>query len=317
MIKTSSTRNRKEQKAGTMQIKNIVMIGRGAIGVIFGSFLQKGLGSDHFAFVCDEERKKRYSKEGVVFNGEPYDFRYITKEEGKQKADLIILCTKYTAIKEAIEEMKPFVKEDTIILSTMNGLKSEDDLRAIFGESAVIRCIAQKMSSVYKGNEVIASPLGELVIGSESAADQKNVALLQECFDKIHLPYHIAQDIKKEAMSKLMLNCGINQTCAAYHLRYQDVQKPGKMRDAMIATMHEVQAVALKMGIVLTDDDFAFWMKAVDALDPQGMPSMAQDVLAHRPTEIELFAGYIVPLAHQYGISVPYNEKYLSIFTQK
>lgn len=300
-----------------MKIKNVVMIGRGAIGVIFGTFFQKGLGPDHFAFICDEKRKERYTKEGIIFNGEPYDFRYMTSQEANEKADLIILCTKYTAIQEAIEEMRTFVKEDTIILSTMNGLKSEDDLRQIFGRQKVVRCIAQKMSSVYTGNEVTASPIGELVIGAEDPIDEQNVATLKECFDEIHLPYHIAKDIKNEAMSKLMLNCGINQTCAAYHLKYKDVQKEGKMRDAVVATMHEVQAVALKMGIVLDDDDFAFWMKAIDALDPEGMPSMAQDVLAHRPTEIEIFAGYIVPLAHQYRIDVPYNEKYLSLFKQK
>ncbi|QBF46043.1 ketopantoate reductase C-terminal domain-containing protein [Janibacter limosus] len=39
-----------------------------------------------------------------------------------------------------------------------------------------------------------------------------------------------------------------------------------------------------------------------------GQTSMLQDVLAGRPTEVDLFAGRVVALGEQHGIPTPYNQ---------
>ena len=47
---------------------------------------------------------------------------------------------------------------------------------------------------------------------------------------------------------------------------------------------------------------------ALETLDPAGMPSMAQDRIARRKTEVEEFSGTICRLAAEHGIEVPQNE---------
>ena len=42
--------------------------------------------------------------------------------------------------------------------------------------------------------------------------------------------------------------------------------------------MREAQALAAREGVTLTDADISAWMKMTDALNPDGMPSMRQDV---------------------------------------
>lgn len=294
------------------KIQNIAIVGRGAIGVLFGSLFTKQMGAKHVVFLCDESRKDKYESHDVLLNGEVQKFRYITNQEDFLP-DLIIVATKYTMIKQVIEEIKPLVHDNTVIISTMNGIVSEDDLRAAFGRYHVIRTIAQKMSSVYHDNSVEAHPLGELVIGAEDRNDLYNLARLEEVFDYAHIPYHISNDIKRDAYSKLMLNCGVNQTCAAYHLTYGDLQKEGKYREMVKKTMREVAKVAAVEKIRLQEEDIENWMKVIDSMDPDGMPSMAQDIIEHRPTEIGLFAGMIVPLAKKHHIKVPMNEKFLAM----
>ena len=46
----------------------------------------------------------------------------------------------------------------------------------------------------------------------------------------------------------------------------------------------------------------------IASLDPTGMPSMAQDRIARRRTEVEEFSGTICRLAAKHGILVPTNE---------
>ncbi|MBR2038758.1 MAG: ketopantoate reductase family protein, partial [Lachnospiraceae bacterium] len=45
-------------------------------------------------------------------------------------------------------------------------------------------------------------------------------------------------------------------------------------------------------------------------LKPDGYPSMRQDAIAHRATEVELFAGTIMKIAAKHGIEVPANTAY-------
>ena len=42
-------------------------------------------------------------------------------------------------------------------------------------------------------------------------------------------------------------------------------------------------------------------------LNPDGHTSMCQDVLAGRPTEVELFAGTMLKIAEEEGLSLPVN----------
>ena len=43
------------------------------------------------------------------------------------------------------------------------------------------------------------------------------------------------------------------------------------------------------------------------SLDPEGMPSMAQDRINEKPTEVEEFSGTVIRLAEKHGLLVPTN----------
>lgn len=164
------------------------------------------------------------------------------------------------------------------------------------------------MDSVYQNNEVNYSCTGELVVGMDNKNQKEAFDILIDFFDKVHISYVISSDIIHDQWSKLMLNCGVNQVCGAYDIPYGGVQNNITMRNMMIETMKEVQQVAKCLGILLTDDEIDNWLKAIDALSSDAMPSMRQDILAHRKSELELFSGTIIPLANQYHIHVPQNK---------
>ena len=122
------------------------------------------------------------------------------------------------------------------------------------------------------------------------------------------VPCEIHEDILYRQWSKLMLNVGLNQVCAVYNVPYRGVQHPGTARDTMLAAMREAQALAAREGVTLTDADISAWMKMTDALNPDGMPSMRQDTLARRPTEVELFAGAMRRLGEKHSVPTPVND---------
>ena len=115
---------------------------------------------------------------------------------------------------------------------------------------------------------------------------------------------------------KFMLNVGVNQACMAYQCNYGAAQVPGEVRDTMLAAMQEARKVGACMGVLVTQKDMEEYVAVLDALNPQGMPSMRQDGLAKRKSEVELFAGTVLALAKRFGMRAPVNQKLYDIIRE-
>lgn len=285
-------------------IENVLVVGRGAVGGLFGSLIEEKIG-ENFAFLCDETRKIRYANSPYWINGEKKDYRYISSDD-KFLADLILITTKAGAFQEAMEQIKPFLKEDTILISGLNGIESDELLMENF-DQPVIRAISQKMDARYRNNCLDYSKTGELVIGMERDDQKESFERLVSFFDEIGFPYVRSYDIVHDQYSKLMLNCGINQVCAVYRATYGQVVKDPTLRKLFIDTMKETRDVLKFRNVIITDEEIEEWVHAIEKLDPDSMPSMAQDVLAKRKTEVGLFAGTILQIANLGHKEVPIN----------
>lgn len=290
-----------------MEIKNVAVLGRGAVGTLFGDIIHRHLGKEHFCFIGEEERVARYKKESFYLNHQVTDFRYAANVEEFHPVDLLIISVKYPVLLTSLEAARSFVKEDTIILTLLNGITSESLVEKALQKGIVIHSIAQLMDAVKDEHGVIYSNTGEIVLGTPNPTRTDALHDVVTFFDKVKLPYRISKDILHDQWSKLMLNCGINQVCAVFNVGYGGCQKEGKLRELFIATMKEVQNIAIKEGIVLTNLEIENWVKAVDRLNPEAMPSMRQDMLAHRYSEVDLFSKTMIDLAKIHHMDVPIN----------
>ncbi len=61
--------------------------------------------------------------------------------------DLVIVAVKYKDLEDVVEEMKPAVGPDTVIISVMNGISSEDILAQTYLRRNVIDCVAISTAS--------------------------------------------------------------------------------------------------------------------------------------------------------------------------
>lgn len=300
-----------ENRKTANPIKKITIIGMGALGVLYGDFFTRKLGADAVTFLADSDRIRRYETEGISCNGNMCRFHFQAVEDEGEEAELLIFAVKATALDGAIRVAEKFVGDHTVVLSVLNGISSEEILGAAFGKEKVLYCIAQGMDAVKDGNRVSYSHIGRLCIGITAQEQEKRPMLerVEELFFRAGLPYVEEEDILHRLWSKWMLNVGINQVVMLEEGTYRTVQEPGEARDLMIAAMREVILIASKAEIAVTEADLAEYLELIDSLNPDGMPSMRQDGLAKRPTEVELFAGTVIKKAKEYGISVPVNEE--------
>lgn len=292
-----------------MKIKTVAMIGLGALGVTFANHLAKGMPFEDLRIIADKERIERYKNDNIYCNDEVCNFNYIEPNEKCTPADLLIFCTKYDGLEDAISAVKNQVGDQTIILSALNGIISEEIIGKKYGTDKILYCVAQGMDSVKVGNKVTYTNMGMLCFGErEPGIISPKVKAVSEFFESKEFPHEVESNMYRRLWSKFMLNVGLNQTAAVYLSNYEGVQKAGVPRDTMIAAMREVIAISETAGIGLTEDDINYWLNVLDTLRPDGKPSMQQDVEAKRPTEVELFAGTVLKFGEQYGIPTPINK---------
>lgn len=299
-------------------VRRVAIVGFGSLGSMYAGCFGRAMGADGVFVVADDLRTGAYRSTPTIFNGEPISATFLTYDEARMQAsespfDVVLLAVKYGALDEAMGQVAPLVGPDTAVISVLNGITSEEVLAERFGWDRVLLCVAQEMDARKVGNEVTAGSVGALALGVHDASDpvqRENLSRVVAWLDVIGQSYVLPDDIKRHLWGKLICNVGVNQACAVYDCCFEGVQRDGEPRRAMIAAMQEVAVVARAVGVNLTDDDVAYWLDVIDHLNPKGMPSLRQDVLAGRPTEVELFGGTISRLGAAHGIPTPQNERF-------
>ena len=107
-----------------MKVNSVAILGIGAVG----SYVLWGLSEKpdiELSVIAKGDRKLRYEKEGFVINGKKYHPMIKTPEEASG-VDLLVVATKYNSLKSALSDIEKIVDRNTIVMSLMNGVESEE-----------------------------------------------------------------------------------------------------------------------------------------------------------------------------------------------
>ncbi len=291
------------------EIRKIGIIGAGGIGLLIGQPLTQHYGKENVFFIVDRERCIRYQKDGFLINGALFNPGLKTPDQRKQDlCDLLVITVKAIDLPEAIEEARSFISHDTIILSLLNGISSEQYIAEKLGIEPMLLAVAQRMDATKTGNALNYLSPGDFSIGEPNHSNSLRLAAVRQCLEQAGIRTNTPEDMPRHMWSKFMLNCGVNQVLAACKGAYRMREVP-EIRQRIIAAMEEVRPIARAEGVNLTDDDLKTWIQVMDHLNPDGMPSMSQDILAGRKTEKELFSGTLRRLGKKHNIPTPVNDQ--------
>lgn len=289
------------------KINKVAIVGMGALGLLYGNHIAEHKGKDAVEYVMDAARVEKYRDTVFTVNDTPVDLVRIEAQKAAP-ADLLIVAVKYTGLSAALKVMKNCIGPDTIIMSVLNGITSEDEIGAHFGRPVALYTVPQGMDAMKFGPSLRYTQMGNLHIGAPAGADTEDLESVIAFFEEIGMPYIHEKDILYRMWFKFMLNVGVNQTCMAYDCPYSGVTNPGPLQDIMLGVMDEVRILAVKKGIALTEKDMQTCIEIERTLDPNGTPSMGQDRLQKRASEVDMFAGTVMRLGAELGIPTPNNE---------
>lgn len=292
------------------EIKKVLICGLGAIGSIYAVKIKNCLKGGSLKVLANAERLNVYKSSPLIYNGLECDFDYILPDEDNFKADLIIIATKYSGFAQAKEDIRNFVKDDTIILSLLNGVTTEKALAKLYGWDKVFYSYCICHSSVRCGRSVMHDGVSKIVFGENEFGENSkdNVLRVKAFFEECGIDYEIPDDIKRSMWLKFMLNISANPLSAIFKMTFGEMMQNQNFMDMANKVIAEAQQIAIEEGIKNSDTMLQDAIGLFNSMIPDGKTSMLQDIEAGRKTEIELFSGTVVKLGEKYNIPTPYNK---------
>lgn len=287
-------------------IKSVGIIGLGAVGAVVGQQLRSFLGND-LKVIVDTDRKSKYKKNGIFINGEKQDFNFVTPTDLSPVTplDLIIIATKNLQLKEALDAIKNGVGPNTVILSLLNGIQSEKDIAAAFGEEKTLYGFIIDLDSINLSGNITCTQNGNVVFGEKNNEITQRIKEITELFDKSKLKYTVPENIQLEMWKKFLINTVFNSLGAITRSTYGGFNFQ-VMQDCARKIGNEVIQIANAEGILLTNQMLENAIVKTCGYNPVGKCSMLQDVEAGRLTENNFFCGTIVKLGIKHNIPTPY-----------
>ena len=279
-----------------MEIKNVIICGLGALGLTYANKLKNVC---NLKILANKERVEKYKENLPTLNNIPIKLDYILPEENWD-TDLIIISTKTTGLDSALEYIKNFVNKNTVIISLINGISSEEKIASIYGKENIVKSYFIGHSAMRKENNVLQDGIGKIVL----EPNQK----LETFFKNHNIDYEICENIQYSMWLKLGVNIILNQPSAIYKMTVGELRNLPEYYPLAKKLLNEVADVAKVVGIKNIDNYEEEVLESIKLIADDGKTSMLQDILAQRKTEVDIFSGEIIKLGKIYGIKTPYNE---------
>lgn len=286
----------------------IAIAGSGALGLYYGSMLQKAGNDVHFLLRRDYEA---IVTKGLVVHSVNGDYRLPEVKGYRQpeeigKVDLVLVGLKTFANHRFRELIEPLVDRDTLILTLQNGLGNEEELAEIFGNERVIGGVAYLLSN--RGEPGALHHLGEgrVILGGLFPGDMKKVEKVAPVFQAAGIECRVVSDLKKAKWEKLAWNIPFNGICALAKKPVNEILGMETSRLLVTDMMREVIDAANAQGLE-KDISVSFAGKLVNFSMGMGdyKPSMLIDRIEGRPLELEAIFGKPLAAGKNKGVDMP------------
>ena len=289
------------RKAAMRKIQKTALLGAGAVGAYFIWGLSEKLGNN-FCVVAKENRKERLEQEGVVINNKHYNLNVKTPEEAGVQ-DLILVSCKSDALPGLLPDIKKMVGPNTLVLSLLNGVSSEEVIGNEIGMEHMAYAV-MRIASVRNGNEITFSEektAGIYVGEKDKKKPTERLLALEEVLKDTGIRYNFVENIILDMWMKYASNVAQNLPQAILSVGFQAYKDSAHVHYIAEKLWKEVAAVANAKGIPLMDRFLLF-----RGVKPEARFSTLQDLDAKRHTEIEMLAGEMVKMGKEFGIETPY-----------
>jgi 2-dehydropantoate 2-reductase len=285
----------------------VAVVGAGGIGSLFGGRLAA---AGHTVWLVHRrpEHVEALRREGLHLDAECIAVQATTDPTEIGAVDLVLVLTKAIDTPAAAQATRPLVGDETTVLTLQNGLGNLEILGEVVGAEHVVLGMTYHGATLDAPGRARHTAIGQTFVGEPSGALTPRIEAVAGAFTAAGLPTVATDQLWSMAWGKLIVNAAMNATCALTGASGADVLGSPAARQWVGMVAYEAAAVAAALGIGLPYPDAAERVWQHCATVGAAKPSMLQDFLRHRPTEIDVINGAVVREGARLGIPTPYNQ---------
>ncbi len=321
-----------------MAFETLAVLGAGAIGSTIGAYLTRA-GRDITLIDPWPAHVDAMRRAGLQVTARDEAFTVTVKavhlgEVGmrREQYDAVFLCVKSYDSVWAATFIEPHLKPSGVLVSAQNGI-NEDRLAPIVGHTRTLGCVVTVGAGLYAPGHVTrtsssARPsfaVGELN-GLMTSRLQELVALLGPAG-----PTHATTNLWGERWAKLTVNCMANALAGITGMNNAEMREHPDVFGFTVRIAGEALAVARALGVqvepvggipaqayldgargVGLDGLRALWVERGASVGA-GRPSLLQDILKGRRTEVDYLNGYVTRKGREVGVPTPMNEAIVAV----
>jgi 2-dehydropantoate 2-reductase len=284
----------------------IAIIGCGAIGGLYAAHLAQLDGVEVWAYDVSEDQIAAINRNGLRIHGH---VDLVARVNARADAAELPACsfgivaTKGTFTAAAITATAPAFS-DAAVCSVQNGIGNEEVIAEHVNR--VMRGVTLPAGHVTAPGVIHMDAPGTTWIGpfEPRPAAAAEVSQLAELLTRSGMPTLALADARGAQWTKLLFNASTNPLCALTGLTHGALCDLAPTRRLVGALVAEGRSVADAIGVVL-DADPEVLIDEAARINHDHKPSMLQDAIAHRRTEIATLNGGIVRTGADAGVPTP------------
>jgi 2-dehydropantoate 2-reductase len=258
---------------------------------------------------------------------------YTSIKEVTGKKDVIMIATKATALCAVSDEIKPLLKDDSVVISMQNGI-CEEYLLSRVGKDRVIGCVVGWGATVHEPGILEKTSDGAFSIGTIDGASVKHLDAVIDMLGTT-APVEQTDNILGSLYSKLIINSCITTLGAICGMTLGKMLAVKKIRNIFIQIIREAVGVGRQAGIKIEKyagslDFYSFaednsrianFMKhlkiRIIGLKYRRLKSSSlQSLETGRKTEIDFLNGYISQKGRETQTGTPLNDLLVHIIKE-
>jgi 2-dehydropantoate 2-reductase len=316
----------------------IGIIGAGAIGSIVGGMLTK---AGHDVTLIDQwpEHVEAMKRPGLRLSGTcgehivPVKALHIHEAQGiREPFDAIFISVKSYDTEWATSMALTHLRQPGgVVVDFQNGINDER-VAAVAGRERTLGCVITISAGMYEAGHAIRTDRGTMgfKIGEHDGKDTSRAQELSRIMNDVATS-KVTTNLWGERWSKLAVNCMVNPISGLSGYDSAEARTDRVPRRIAVFTAAEVIQVGRARGYEVEPIYSIATQRFVDATEGKGLdeveadmardaksrvggrPSMLQDVMKGRRTEINYLNGYVAEQGRQVGVKTPLNDKIVEL----
>lgn len=290
----------------------IAVLGAGAMGSLFGGLLAEA-GHEVELLDVNALHIERVRSVGLTLQTDGRGLRTVQlpilrPEQARGRPHALILLTKALHTATALAAARLLLRPGLLVLTLQNGLGNVERIESLVPRSDIALGVTTVPADMVEPGHVRSHGHGETRVMMADGQASQALAHLAQALTEAGLHCQVDAGVHDAVWRKVAFNAALNTVCAVTQCTVGQVgASPGARRLAHDIA-GEVLAVARAHGMSV--DEAALRDMLDHALDHHAShkPSMLQDLLAARPTEVDAITGEVLRIAHTRGVPAPRTE---------